>query len=142
MTNYADIADIRAVGYQLSAAQEPAAQTLIEQASAKLRITARKFGKDIDRLSGDADTGEDYALAVKSVIVQAIIRALDSMSAPTSAATQGTETIGAYSLTYTYANAGQKLCFLKNELKDLGLYRPQQFGALELYASDADGDDA
>lgn len=142
MTNYADIADIRAVGYQLSAAQEPAAQTLIEQASAKLRITARKFGKDIDRLIGDADTGEDYALAVKSVIVQAIIRALDSMSAPTSAATQGTETIGAYSLTYTYANAGQKLCFLKNELKDLGLYRPQQFGALELYASDADGDDA
>ena len=142
MENYADIADIRAVGYQLSAAQEPAAQTLIEQASAKLRITARKFGKDIDRLIGDADTGEDYALAVKSVIVQAIIRALDSMSAPTSAATQGTETIGAYSLTYTYANAGQKLCFLKNELKDLGLYRPQQFGALELYASDADGDDA
>ena len=142
MTNYADIADIRAVGYPLSAAQEPAAQTLIEQASAKLRITARKFGKDIDRLIGDADTGEDYALAVKSVIVQAIIRALDSMSAPTSAATQGTETIGAYSLTYTYANAGQKLCFLKNELKDLGLYRPQQFGALELYASDADGDDA
>ena len=139
---YAVVADLRAVGYPLSAAQETAAQTLIEQASAKLRIIARKSGRDIDAMIADEKIGEDYALAVKSVIVQAVIRALDSISAPTSAVTQGTESIGAYSLTYTYANAGQKLCFLKNELKDLGLYRPQQFGALEIYSSDADGDDA
>lgn len=53
MENYADIADIRAVGYPLSSAQEPAAQTLIAQGSAKLRIIARKSGRDIDTMIAD-----------------------------------------------------------------------------------------
>ena len=66
-TAYATIADIRAVGYPLSSAQETAAETLITQASAKLRTQARNIGKDVDALIADETTGEDYALAVKSV---------------------------------------------------------------------------
>lgn len=137
MENYADIADIRAVGYPLSAAQEPAAQTLITQGSAKLRIIARKFGRDIDTVIADEKIGEDYALAVKSVIVQAVIRALDSVSSTAPAASSISQSGLGYSATVSYANAGQSLYFLRAELRDLGL-RTQQWGALEVYGNAAD----
>ena len=137
MENYADIADIRAVGYSLSAAQEPAAQTLIAQGSAKLRIIARKFGRDIDTMIADEKIGEDYALAVKSVIVQAVIRALDSVSSAAPAASSISQSGLGYSTTVSYANAGQSLYFLRAELRDLGL-RTQQWGALEVYGNAAD----
>ena len=137
MENYADIADIRAVGYPLSAAQEPAVQTLIEQASAKLRIIARKSGRDIDAMIADEKIGEDYALAVKSVIVQAVIRALDSVSSTVPAASSISQSGLGYSATVSYANAGQSLYFLRAELRDLGL-RTQQWGALEVYGNAAD----
>lgn len=130
-TAYATVDDIRAIGRSLSAEQSEAAEVLIDQASAKLRITARKYGKNIDAMIKDTETGEDYALAVKSAVVQAVCRALDSAAGST-AVQQGTESIGAYSVTQIYANAGQSLYFLRNELKDLGILR-QTFGLTEMY---------
>ena len=130
-TAYATVDDIRAIGRSLSAEQSEAAEVLIAQASAKLRITARKYGKNIDAMIKDTETGEDYALAVKSAVVQAVCRALDSAAGST-AVQQGTESIGAYSVTQIYANAGQSLYFLRNELKDLGILR-QTFGLTEMY---------
>lgn len=130
-TAYATVDDIRAIGRSLSAEQSEAAEVLIAQASAKLRITARKYGKNIDAMIMDTETGEDYALAVKSAVVQAVCRALDSAAGST-AVQQGTESIGAYSVTQIYANAGQSLYFLRNELKDLGILR-QTFGLTEMY---------
>lgn len=130
-TAYATVDDIRAIGRSLSAEQSEAAEVLIDQASAKLRITARKYGKNIDAMIEDIETGEDYALAVKSAVVQAVCRALDSAAGST-AVQQGTESIGAYSVTQIYANAGQSLYFLRNELKDLGILR-QTFGLTEMY---------
>lgn len=136
---YATIADIRAVGYPLSAAQETAATTLLAQASAKLRTQARNIGKDVDALIADETTGEDYALAVKSVVVQSVCRALDSgLNTGCGTISQGSQTLGAYSVQQTFFNPGQSLYFQRNELKDLGLYRSQTFGALDLYAG---GDD-
>ena len=134
---YAVVADLRAVGYPLSSAQEPAAQTLSAQGSAKLRIIARKFGRDIDTMIADEKIGEDYALAVKSVIVQAVIRALDSVSSAAPAASSISQSGLGYSTTVSYANAGQSLYFLRAELRDLGL-RTQQWGALEVYGNAAD----
>lgn len=134
---YATIEDIRAVGYPLSASQETAARTLLELASAKLRTQARSIGKDIDTLVADETTGDDFALAVKSVIVQAVCRGLDSgTNMGAGAITQGSQTLGAYSVQQTFLNPGQSLYFQRNELKDLGLYRSQTFGALELYATE------
>lgn len=130
---YAAVSDIIALGKTLTAAQQEAAEALLQQASARLRTTARKYGKSIDELIADADTGEDYALVVKSVVIQAVCRALDSLAESSAAVSQGTESIGAYSLTATYLNAGQSLYFLRNELRDLGLLR-QTIGAVELYA--------
>lgn len=128
---YASVGDITSLGRTLTLAQEQAAQNLLETASAKLRITAAKYGKDIDGMITDAATGEDFALAVKSVIVQAVCRALNSMDT-SPAITQGSQSALGYSASVTYLNAGQSLYFLRNELKDLGILR-QTYGALEVY---------
>lgn len=134
-TVYARASDITALGRTLTNQQQEAAEVLLAQASARLRLTARKYGKDIDSMIADSETGEDFALAVKSVVVQAVCRALDSVDSG-SAVSQGTESIGAYSLTMNYLNAGQSLYFLRNELKDLGLMQ-QRFGLLDVYGGGA-----
>lgn len=131
---YASVEDITALGRSLTNQQQEAAEVLIAEASAKLRLMAQKYKKNIDDLIADPVTGEDYALAVKSVVVQAVCRALDSVNSNT-VASQGTESIGAYSLTMSYLNAGQSLFFLRNELKDLGLMQ-QRFGWLDMYSGE------
>ena len=136
-TIYASIADIRAAGYSLSAAQEQAANTLLEQASAKLRTQARSVGKDIDALIADPVTGEDFGLSVKSVVVQAVCRGLDSAGGGGSI-TQGSQSLGSYSVQQTFFNPGQSLYFVRGELKDLGLYRSQVFGAIDVFESGED----
>ena len=129
---YADIVDIRDTGKDLSEEQAVIAEKLIETASAKLRLLAKKYGKDIDELIADEAYGADYAVVVKSTIVQAVTRALDSIANSSPAITQGTQTALGYSMSMTYLNAGQSLYFLRNELKDLGILR-QTYGALEVY---------
>lgn len=124
---YASVSDITVLKF-LTASQMEAAEVLLPQASAMLRQTAKKYGKNLDELVTD----EDYALAVKNVVVQSVCRALDSLASASGNISQGTESIGAYSLTATYFNAGQSLYFLKSELKLLGLKR-QIFGAIDLY---------
>ena len=130
---YAQTSDITALGRTLTPAQEQAAQNLLESASAKLRLTASRYGKSIDDMIADEVTGEDFALAVKSVIVQAVCRALDSVD-NSPAITQGSQSALGYSVSMTYLNAGQSLYFLRNELKDLGIMR-QTYGALEVYGN-------
>lgn len=129
-TVYAEVSDLIAFGHSLTAAQSQAAQALIEQASAKLRIAAEKYGADIDSMIA---IDSDYALAVKSIVVQAVMRAVNSTD-DSAAISQGSESIGAYSVSMTYVNAGQSLYFLRNELKELGLVR-QKYGALDLYGN-------
>lgn len=136
MTVYAEVSDILALGKTLTAQQQDAAEVLLQQASAKLRIAARKYGKDIDAMIADTETGDDFQLAVQSVVVQAVCRALDSIADASAAATQGTESVGAYSLSMTYLNAGQSMYFLNNELKDLGLKR-QRVGWLNVYGEES-----
>lgn len=109
---------------------------MLEQASAQIRIKARRVGKDVDAMIAKPETGEDYALAVKSVIVQSVIRGLDSASSTGGALTQGSQTLGAYTVQQTFYNPGRSLYFQNNELKDLGLYRGQSFGAVEVYAEE------
>lgn len=139
MSDYATAADIRAAGYPLSASQEESAQVLLTQGSARLRLTALKVRKNLDALIADETTGADYALAVKSVLVQAVIRALDSASSSGQGGiVQGSQTLGSYTVQQTFFNPGQSLYFLRSELKDLGLYPSQTYGAVELWASGGD----
>lgn len=132
MIVYAQVSDILAVGVSLTAAESETAEVLIEQACAKLRTAARRYGKDIDTMITDEKTGEDYALTVKNVIVQAVVRALNSASDTSPAVSQTSQSGLGYSASYTYLNAGQSLYFLKSELKDLRLLR-QTWGFTEVY---------
>ena len=135
---YATVSDITALGISLTAQQEQAAGVLLEQDSAKLRIIAKKYGKSIDALIAD---DEDYGDAVKNVVVQSVVRALNSIASSDPAVQQTTQSALGYSVTATYFNAGQSLYFLKTELKDLGLVT-QKFGMLEVlqYGSADTGD--
>ncbi len=131
-TVYASVSDITALGISLTAQQTAAAEVLLEQASAKLRTVGRKYGKEIDAMIADTVSGEDTRLTVKSIVVQAVIRALNSIDNDAPAASALTQSGLGYSATMTYFNAGQSLYFLKSELKDLGLMR-QTYGAVEVY---------
>lgn len=135
-TVYAKVSDITALGRSLTNQQQEAAEVLIAEASAKLRLMAQKYKKNIDELIADPVSGEDYALAVKSVVVQAVCRALDAID-DSGAVSSASESLGPYSYTFQYANAGQLLYFLRNELKDLGLMQ-QRYGFLNLYDQGGD----
>lgn len=133
---YAAVSDILAMGITLTAAQQDTAAVLLEQGSAKLRLEASDRGYDIDALIAEPVRGEDYALAVKSVVVSSVIRALSALSAPTNSAAVSQESQSGlgYSASWTYVNAGQSLYFLNNELKELGL-TDQRYGAMEVYGN-------
>ena len=128
---YATVSDITASGYTLTAQQQEAAEVLLETASAKLRLQAKRFGKDIDEMIA---SDEDYILAVKSAVISSVMRAMTSIADASPAVSQGSETNGSYSISMTYLNAGQSLYFLRNELKDLGIIN-QTYGALDLYGT-------
>lgn len=130
---YANQEDITALGKKLTAEQQSAAEMLIDAASAKLRIIAKKYGKDIDAMIANDD---DYGLVVRNTVVQAVTRALSCISDSSPAITQGSQSAMGYSVSMTYLNAGQSLYFLRNELKDLGLIR-QTWGAMEVFGYDA-----
>ena len=129
--NYATVSDIIAIGKNLTAEEQTSAEILIQTASSKIRIIARKYGIDIDKNISDTTTGDDLSVALKNAVVQSVIRAIDSLSSTSSAVSQNSETNGAYNISMTYLNAGQSLYFLNNELKDLGIIR-QRYGAIDL----------
>lgn len=130
-TAYASVSDIEALGISLTAAQHDAAEILLDTASSKLRLAAKKSGKDLDKMISD---DPDYGIAVKGIVIQAVTRALNSITDSSPVLSQGSETNGSYSISMTYLNAGQSLYYLRNELKELGLRR-QTFGALDIYSS-------
>lgn len=125
---YATIADVELLR-PLTLREQEQTPVLLESASVKLRLLAKKYGRDLDALIA-AD--EDYGTAVKSVVVQAVIRALNSITDNTPPAVQSSQAAMGYSLSMTWLASGQSLYFLKNELKDLGFLR-QRFSILEVY---------
>lgn len=125
---YATIADVELLR-PLTLREQEQTPVLLENASAKLRLLAKKYGRDLDELIAE---DEDYGTAVKAVVVQAVIRALNSIMDNTPPAVQSSQAAMGYSLSTTWLNSGQSLYFLKNELKDLGLMR-QRFSVMEVY---------
>ena len=126
---YATVSDITASGYTLTAQQQDAAEVLLETASAKLRLQAKRFGKDIDEMIA---SDEDYILAVKSAVISSVMRAMNSIGDTSPPATQISQSGLGYTASMTYLNSGQSLYFLRNELKELGLMR-QSYGALDVF---------
>lgn len=134
--SYASVSDITALGNTLSPQQAEAAVILLPAASAKLRVIAKKHGKDLDKMCED----EDMKTVIKNTVIQSVMRAMTSMENSASAISQASQSALGYSASVTYVNAGQSLYFLRNELKELGLKR-QTFGALEVYSYESDKGD-
>lgn len=125
---YASVADV-ALLRPLTAQEQQQAESLLVSASAKLRLTAKGYGYDLDGLIAE---DEDYGSAVQAVVVQAVIRALNSVTDNTPPAVQSSQAAMGYSLSMTWLASGQTLYFLRNELDELGFLR-QRYGALEVY---------
>ncbi len=126
---YATVEDVQTLGRQLTAQEQEKAEALLPVASAKLRLTGAKYNRDIDLMIAD---NPDMALAVREIVVKAVLRAIDSSADGSPAATQTSQSAMGYSLSMTYLNAGQSLYFLRNELKELGIIR-QRYGVMEVY---------
>lgn len=130
---YAAVSDV-ALLRPLTAQETEQTPTLLENASVKLRQAAREYGYDLDGMIA-ADTSGDYAVLVKAVTVQAVIRGLNSITDNTPPAVQSSQAAMGYSLSMTWLASGQTLYFLRNELEELGFLR-QRYGALEVYKTD------
>ena len=132
---YATVDDITKFGRKLTTEEQDKAAELLPVASSKLRLAAKKRGRDLDMMIfDDPDVGQ----AAREITVKAVIRAIDSSADSNPPAVQASQAALGYSVSMTYLNSGQALYFLKNELKELGIMR-QRYGALEVYGS-ADDD--
>lgn len=126
---YAALSDVILFSQNLTAHEQEQAESLIDTACAKLRLTAKRYGKDLDAMIA-ADP--DFETAVKSVIVTAVKRALQTYTEGDLTTSQASQSGLGYAVSMTYLNAGQSLYFLRSELKDLGIIR-QRYGAMEVY---------
>ena len=132
---YATVDDITKFGRKLTTEEQDKAAELLPVASSKLRLAAKKRGRDLDMMIfDDPDVGQ----AAREITVKAVIRAIDSSADSTPPAVQASQAALGYSVSMTYLNSGQALYFLKNELKELGIMR-QRYGTLEVY-DNADDD--
>ena len=132
---YATVDDITKFGRKLTAEEQDKAAELLPVASSKLRLAAKKRGRDLDMMIFD---DPDIGQAAREIVSKAVIRAIDSSADSMPPAVQASQAALGYSVSMTYLNSGQALYFLKNELKELGIMR-QRYGALEVYDS-ADND--
>lgn len=131
--NFADVCDLKILGISMTPQQEEAAEVLISAASAKLRVICKKYGKNPDEMQAD----NDMAAVMKNTVIQAVYRALSSISDSAPSVSQTSQSALGYSVSMTYLNAGQSVYFMRNELKDLGLMR-QTYGGLEMYENETD----
>ena len=130
---YATVADVE-IFKELSAQEQEQAEVLLSRASAKLRLTAKQYGLDLDdMIEGD----EDLLPVVADTVINCVRRAMSSYENDDITASQSSQSALGYSVSMTYLNAGQSLYYLKNELSDLGILR-QRYGAMEVYGNEND----
>lgn len=135
--SYATVDEVALLGRPLTASEIEKTEQLITVSSALLRAEASKRGCDLDAM---ISANEDLGLIAKSVVVAAVVRALNASGETSPAAIQASQSALGYSASMTFQNPGQSLYFLRNELKQLGLLR-QRFGAVEVFGV-YDGSDA
>lgn len=129
---YATVNDVIELYRPLTEEEADRAAALIPLVCARLRLEAKKAGKDLDAM---ASADEDLAMAAKGVTVDVVARTLMT---PTSsvggfgAMSQMSQSAGGYSVSGTFINPGGGIFIKKAELAALGIRR-QQIGVLEFY---------
>lgn len=116
-TSYATIQDLETYWRPLNEAEETRAADLIALASSRLRLYADAAGVDLD---AKAAASEDYANALKWVVMEATKRAM-STPIDTPPVDSWSQTAGPYSENYKFTNPSGDLWFKKAELKTLGI---------------------
>lgn len=116
-TSYATVQDLETYWRPLNEAEEARAADLIALASSRLRLYADAAGVDLD---AKAAASEDYANALKWVVMEATKRAM-STPIDTPPVDSWSQTAGPYSENYKFTNPSGDLWFKKAELKTLGI---------------------
>lgn len=105
-TRYAEISDIT-LFRTLTPQEQTIAESLLDTASAQLRVIGKKYGVDIEEKTA-AD--EDFKLVVKNTVIQAVLRALaqcgEQAAQQGAAVQQATQSAMGYSASVTFVNPG------------------------------------
>lgn len=129
--NYATITDLELVWKTLTESEKTKAEEFITEASAKIRLKARKKSKDFDAMIAE---DEDLAEVVKGLVCNVVKNAMNT-PIDAESMTQMSIAAGGYSWSGTYSNPGGGVKFSKNDWKSIGL-GSQLYGGLDIYGLD------
>ena len=127
MADFATVEDLEILWRTLKPGEEERAKSLLEVVSNSLRVEARKYNKDLDKMVED----DAYASVVKSVTVDVVARTLMT-STDQEPMTQTSEAAMGYSWSGSYLVPGGGLFIKNSELARLGFKR-QRMGVIEPY---------
>lgn len=117
MSSYATIDDLSTYWRPIAESETNRANMLLEIASSRLRVEADKVDIALDdRVSYD----DDYATAVKLVVMDAVKRAL-ATPIDTPPVDNYSQSAGPYSENYRFTNPSGDLWFKKAELRSIGI---------------------
>jgi len=116
-TSYATVADLSVYWRPIAESETARANDMLSLASSRLRLYADNSGIDLD---AKAAADEDYANALKWVVMEATKRAL-STPIDTPPVDSYSQAAGPYSENYKFTNPSGDLWFKKAELKTLGI---------------------
>ena len=127
MADFATVEDLEILWRTLKSGEEERAKSLLEVVSNSLRVEAKKYNKDLDKMVED----DAYASVVKSVTVDVVARTLMT-STDQEPMTQTSEAALGYSWSGSYLVPGGGLFIKNSELARLGFKR-QRMGVIEPY---------
>lgn len=127
MADFATVEDLEILWRTLKPGEEERAKSLLEVVSNSLRVEAKKYNKDLDKMVED----DAYASVVKSVTVDVVARTLMT-STDQEPMTQTSEAAMGYSWSGSYLVPGGGLFIKNSELARLGFKR-QRMGVIEPY---------
>lgn len=128
--NYATIDDLEVLWKKLKLDEIDKAEQLILEASSRIRLKAKKQGKDFDEMIlNDSDLAE----VVKGLVCSVVKNAMN-VSTDNEAMTQISQSAGGYTWSGTFFNPSGGIKFTKADWKSIGL--GQTFGGLDLYGFD------
>src|SRR5690606_34978832 len=131
MEPFATLDDLTKLWRPMTPEEIERAEELLPVVSNRLRIEAKRVGKDIDQMIAESEAYKDV---VKSVTVDIVSRTLMT---PTNKEpmTQYSQSALGYSVQGTFLNPGGGIFIKREELRALGL-RQQRYGVIEFYGYD------
>lgn len=130
--DYATINDITALFRPLTEGEQEKAAALLPIVSDRLRVTAKQYGRDLDRMISEQP---ELLSVAKQVTVDVVARALMT---PTAAGegvmSQMSQSALGYSVSGSFLNPGGGLFIKNSELDALGIRR-QRIRGIEIYGN-------